>query len=106
MSEHSSKEKTAQAPQASESQWNPFHHVAFTVIWVTTVISNIGGAMYNAAAGWLMTSLDPSPLTVSLVQVVTSLPIFLFALPAGALADIVQKRSLLIAVVTATLVIA
>ena len=48
--------------------------------------------MYSAAAGWLMTSLSTSPLLVSLVQVATSLPMFLFALPAGALADIIDKR--------------
>jgi MFS family permease len=48
--------------------------------------------MYSAAAGWLMTSLSPSPLLVSFVQVATSLPMFLFALPAGALADIFDKR--------------
>src|SRR5260221_12160519 len=51
-----------------------------------------GTCMYIAASGWLMTSLDADPLTVSLVQVASSLPMFLFALPAGALADIVDKR--------------
>ena len=45
-----------------------------------------------------MTSLDPDPLIVSLVQVATSLPMFLFALPAGALADIVDRRRFLIGV--------
>ena len=39
--------------------------------------------MYSAASGWLMTSLNPSPLIVSMVQVATSLPYYLFALPAG-----------------------
>src|SRR6202051_4201533 len=73
-----------------------FRHRAFTVIWVATVISNIGTWMYNAASGWLMVSLNPNPLIVSLVQVATSLPMFLFALPAGTLADIVDKRRLLI----------
>jgi MFS family permease len=53
--------------------------------------------MYNAAAGWLMTSLDPSPLIVSMVQVANSLPLFLFALPAGALADMLDKRRLILA---------
>ena len=65
---------------------------AFRYLWIATVVSNIGGWMYNAAAGWLMTSLDPNPLIVSLVQVANSLPLFLFALPAGALADMIDKR--------------
>jgi hypothetical protein len=53
------------------------------VIWTATVVSNIGGWMYNVASGWLMTNLDPNPLTVSMVQVANSLPMFLFAIPAA-----------------------
>ena len=52
--------------------------------------------MYSVASGWLMTSLDPDPLTVSLVQVANYLPMFLFAIPAGALVDIVDRRLFLI----------
>jgi MFS family permease len=73
------------------------------VIWTATVVSNIGGWMYNVASGWLMTSLDPDPLIVSLVQVANSLPMFLFAIPAGALADIVDRRRLLLIGETAIL---
>src|ERR1700755_2479990 len=78
------------------SPWIAFHHRAFTVVWIATVVANVGTWMYNAASGWLMTSLNPDPFTVSLVQVASSLPMFLFALPAGALADIVDKRRFLI----------
>jgi MFS family permease len=89
------------------SSLTPFRHLAFTVLWVATVVSNIGTWMQNAAAGWLMTSLDPDPFMVSLVQVATSLPLFLFALPAGALADIINRRRLLILVqVTVTALVA
>ena len=82
--------------QGPNSAWSPFRHKTFAVIWTATVISNIGGWMYSAASGWLMTSLNPSPLIVSMVQVATSLPYCLFALPAGALADIVDRRKLLV----------
>ncbi len=75
---------------------NPFRHRAFAVIWVATVVSNIGSWMYNVASGWLMTSLDPNAFIVSMVQVANSLPMFLFAIPAGALADIVNQRRFLI----------
>jgi MFS family permease len=79
-----------------------FRHRAFTVIWIATVVSNIGTWMYNAASGWLMVSLNSDALLVSLVQVATSLPMFLFALAAGALADIFDKRRFLIGVEAGT----
>jgi predicted MFS family arabinose efflux permease len=89
--------KTLAQPQPSSSAWSPFRHTTFAVLWIATVVSNIGNWMYSAASGWLMTDLSPSPLIVSLVQVATTLPIFLFAFPAGALADIVDRRKFLIA---------
>src|SRR5689334_13723937 len=89
---------------ATASRWGPFRHPVYRRLWIATVAANVGGWMYNAAAGWLMTSLDPAPLMVSLVQVATTLPMFLFALPAGALADIIDKRRFLIVVEVATAV--
>ena len=82
------------------SSLSPFGYGTFAVLWSATVVSNIGTWMQNAAAGWLMTSLDPNPLMVSLVQVATSLPMFLFALAGGALADIVDRRRVLIVIQT------
>ena len=76
----------------------PFRHRQYAVLWAATVLANIGTWMYSAAAGWLMTTLDPSPLMVALVQAATTLPMFLFAMPAGALADILDTRRYLIAV--------
>src|SRR5690349_14547222 len=76
----------------------PFRHAAYTVIWTATLVSNVGGWMYSAACGWLMTSLNPDPFMVALVQAAASLPICLFAIPAGALADIFDKRKYLIVV--------
>ena len=94
------------APSApAGSAWAPFRHPAFSVLWTATVAANIGSWMFNAAAGWLMTSLDPHPLMVSLVQAATTLPMFLFALPAGALADIFDKRAFLIVVQIAAIVV-
>jgi MFS family permease len=76
--------------------WSALRYPVFRYLWIATVVSNVGGWMYDAAAGWLMTSLSPSPLIVSLVQVANSLPLFLFALPAGALADMVDRRRLIL----------
>jgi MFS family permease len=90
------------SPSAAASPWAPFHHAAFAVMWTATVITNIGTWMSSAASSWLMTSLDADPLVVSLVQVAASLPMFMFALPAGALADIVDKRRFLLAAESVT----
>jgi MFS family permease len=76
--------------------WSPFFHRTYLVIWTATLVSNIGGWMYSSASAWLMTTLTSDPLMVSLVQMAASLPMFLFALPAGALADIVDRRRFLI----------
>lgn len=67
------------------------------MLWTASIFSNIGSWMHEVGAGWLMTSLAPSPLMVALVQAATSAPAFLLALPAGALADIVDRRRYLIA---------
>ena len=61
--------------------------------------------MFDTASGWLITSLDANPITVSLVQVAVSLPLFLFTLPSGALADVIDSRRLLIAVEVAILAV-
>lgn len=83
---------------AKPGAWSPFGHPAFSVLWFATLVSNIGTWMHDVGAGWLMTELSPSPLFVAAVQAATTLPVFLFALPAGALADIVDRRRMLIAV--------
>jgi MFS family permease len=92
---------TAPAP----SRWGAFSSVAFTVIWTASVLSNVGTAVFDTASGWLITSLDANPMTVSLVQVAVSFPLFLFTLPAGALADVIDSRRLLIAVELAILAV-
>lgn len=81
----------------STSAWAPLQHRVFRMLWIASVASNIGSWMHEVGAGWLMTSLAPSPLMVALVQAAASMPVFLLALPAGALADIVDRRRYLIA---------
>ena len=89
--------ETSLTANSAPSFWSPFRYPVYRWLWLATVAANTGTWMYNAAAGWLMTSLSPSALLVSLVQVANSLPMFLFALPAGALADIIDKRRFILA---------
>ncbi|MTH62417.1 MFS transporter [Paracoccus litorisediminis] len=94
------------APPATGGAWSPFRQSAFTVLWLSTVVSNIGTWMNDVGAGWLMTSLAPSPQIVAMVQAATTLPVFLFAIIAGAVADIVDRRKLLLVVNVALAIVA
>jgi len=100
-----SKAEDANGRTAGTSLLAPFRVRVFAILWMATMVSNIGGWMYGAAAGWLMTSLTKDPFVVSLVQVASSAPLFLLALAAGALTDTVDKRRLLIWGESATAVI-
>ena len=81
---------------APSSPWTPLRRGVFFALWIAALASNLGTWMQNVGAAWLMTSLSKSALMVSLIQTASSLPIFFLALPAGALADIVDRRKLLI----------
>jgi len=78
------------------SALSPLRHRLYLALFIAALVSNLGTWMQNVGAAWLMTELSPSPLLVALLQTAASLPIFLIALPAGALADIVDRRKLLI----------
>src|SRR5258707_12939524 len=82
------------------SAWAPLREPLFRSLWIAAVISYTGTWMQNVGAGWLMTSLTAgqsrAPLMVGLVQAASSLPVFLVALPAGALADMLDRRRLLL----------
>src|SRR5919202_6348026 len=79
-----------------ETAWSPLAVAAFRAIWIASVVSNIGTWMQNVGVAWLMTTLTPSPILVALIQTATSLPVLLVGLPAGALADLVDRRRLLL----------
>ena len=89
-------ETTSQLGRANTSAWTPLRQPLFRALWIASVTSNIGTWMQNVGAAWLMTLLTPSPTVVALVQAATSLPVFLVALPAGALADVVDRRRLIL----------
>jgi MFS family permease len=90
--------KTSETPPASSpGAWAPLGVRVFRWLWLAALCSNIGTWIHEVAAGWFMTGLSDSRLMVALVQAATMGPVFLLALPAGALADVVDRRRLLIA---------
>ena len=80
----------------ADSALAPLGEPLFRSLWIAAVISYTGTWMQNVGAGWLMTQLTTSPLMVSLVQAAAAIPVFLVVLPAGALADMVDRRRLLL----------
>ncbi len=74
----------------------PLRNSTFRGLWLANVVAWLGTWLQNTGAGWLMTSLAPQPLIVAMVQAATIMPVFLLALPGGALADIVDRRVFLI----------
>jgi MFS family permease len=84
------------AKAETPSAWRPLVHPIFRALWIAGLVSDIGSWMHEVGEAWLMTSLSPSPLLVALLQSADSLAIFLLALPAGALADVVDRRKLAI----------
>ena len=99
------------APPLSASPFAPLHQTTFAVIWAATVLGNTGSFMRDVASSWLVTDLSAGPAAVSLIQAAGTLPIFLLAIPAGVLSDILDRRRFLIAVqllmalISATLVL-
>jgi MFS family permease len=81
---------------ATPSAWAPFASSAFFWLWLANTVSALGTWIQNTASAWIMTDLAPSPLMVSLVQAAAQLPVLLLALPAGALADLMDRKRHLI----------
>src|SRR6266568_6048150 len=82
--------------RANGSALDPLREPLFRSLWFAAVISYTGTWMQNVGAGWLMTQLTMSPLKIGLVQAASTLPVFLVILPAGALADMVDRRRFLL----------
>ena len=88
----------ASEPKQNTSIWLALRNPVFAGLWLPSVVSSICVAAHDTAATWLMNELGASPLLLSLIATAASLPFFLFTLPAGALADLSDRRNLLIAV--------
>ncbi len=84
------------ASSARPSAWTPLQHSLFRSRWIASILSNTGTWMQDTAATWLMTALTNSPFLIALMQTAASLPVLLLGLPAGAVADILDRRRVLI----------
>jgi MFS family permease len=83
-------------PSVRPGAWSVLRNRLFRSLWIANVASGIGSTLHDTAAVWTMATLTASPTLVTLMQTMSSLPLFLLALPAGALADIVDRRKLII----------
>lgn len=89
-------EASIPSPPPPPGPWSPLGVRMFRWLWLAALFSSIGTWIHEVAASWMMTELSTSRLMVALVQAATMGPVFLLGLPAGALADIVDRRRLLI----------
>jgi predicted MFS family arabinose efflux permease len=80
------------------STWRALRNPAFRRLWIATVISGTCVAAHNDAATWMMNLLTGSPVLISLMATVASLPFFLFTLPAGVLSDLVNRQKFVCAI--------
>ncbi|HEY1910263.1 MAG TPA: MFS transporter, partial [Vicinamibacterales bacterium] len=78
------------------SPWRPLRTPLFRNLLLADVMSDIGTFMQTVGAAWLMVSLGAGPMYVALTQTASALPFFVFALPAGAIGDIVDRRKLIL----------
>lgn len=78
------------------SLWRPLHVSTFRNLLIANLVSDIGAFMQSVGGAWLMVSLNAGPMYVALIQTASALPFFLFALPAGAIGDIVDRRKLIL----------
>src|SRR5215469_2736299 len=78
------------------SAWRPLRGKTFRDLLIANVFSDIGAFMQTVGAAWLMVSLKAGPMYVALTQTASALPFFVFALPAGALGDIIDRRKLIL----------
>ena len=90
-----------QAPVATPqlapvSAWAPLRYPVFRLLWGVWLTANLAMWMNDVAAAWMMTTLTTEPVMVALVQAASTLPVFLFGLPIGALADILDRRRFLL----------
>ena len=88
----------ASKPKQNTSIWLALRNPAFSGLWLPSVVSSVCVGAHDTAATWLMNGLGASPLLLSLIATAASLPFFLLTLPAGALADLSNRRTILIAV--------
>ena len=78
------------------SAFEPLRHPGYRRIWLGALCLNLGLWMQVVTAGWLMVSLGGTPLEVGLIQTASALPAFLFAVPGGVVADLVERRRYLL----------
>lgn len=89
------KEEAPAVPQRT-SPLAPFQHKTFRALWSATLVSNLGGLIQAVGAGWMMTTIATSQDMVALVQASTTLPVMIFSLAAGALADNYDRRRIML----------
>lgn len=76
--------------------FSPFRYPVFRAIWIANLFSNLGATIQSIAAAWMMTELSASHQMVALVQSSATVPIMIFGVFAGAIADNYDRRQVML----------
>src|SRR5207253_3747659 len=98
--------RMSDSARAAGGPWAPLRSSVFRRLWLAQVVSNLGTWMQTVAAQWLILSASGSAALVGLVQTASTLPVVLLAAPAGVLADVLDRRRVLVTVQSSMVVIA
>lgn len=91
-------DQVSPSAKVSSGGFAPLRQTLFLVLWIATIVGNTGSFIRDVASAWLMTDLSTSPAAVAMVQAAATLPVFLLAIPAGVLADTLDRRKFLIGI--------
>ena len=83
--------------RAAPSAWAPLSSPIYRALWIAQFVSNLGTWMQTVGAQWMLVADPNAAVLVPLVQTATTLPVMLLALPSGVVADLIDRRRLLIA---------
>lgn len=98
-------ESDSRHPQHHPSALSPLRYPVFRGVWAASTLSSLGGLIQSVGAAWLMISMAPSADMVALVQASVHLPILLLSLVAGAVADNLDRRKVMLGAQTFMLVV-
>lgn len=88
------------------STWAPLRSRVYRALWIAQLVSNLGTWMQTVGAQWVLVDEPNAAALVAFVQTATTLPVMLLSIPSGVIADLVDRRRLLLGAQSAMALVA